>query len=65
MSSKIAKEIFEYALEHVKPRSFMKRRCTLNGEVLKIDESSYNLGKYKNIVTNHPLKSRKELQNSL
>ncbi len=45
----MAKEIFEYALESVKPCRFMKNRCALDGDVLNVDATSYDLSKYKNL----------------
>lgn len=49
MSSKIAREIFDYALSSVKPQNFMKNRCALDGNIFTVNDSSYDLSKYKNI----------------
>ena len=49
MSSKIAKDIFEHALKAVLPQNFMKKECTLKGNILSIATVEYDLSSYKNI----------------
>ena len=49
MSSKIAQDIFEHALQAVKPENFMKKECTLQGDILSIAMVEYDLSSYKNI----------------
>ncbi len=44
-----AKEIFKYALESVLPKNFIKESLSLKDGILKIQNDSYDLKKYKNI----------------
>jgi hydroxypyruvate reductase/glycerate 2-kinase len=49
MSAKVAKEIFDVALESVLPQNFMQKSCSLSSNILSINTSKYDLSEYKNI----------------
>jgi hydroxypyruvate reductase/glycerate 2-kinase len=49
MSKEIARKIYDAALESVLPENFMREKCSLDGDVLSVDASKYDLSLYKNI----------------
>lgn len=48
-SRQVAQKIFQEALEASLPKNFLSKKCKLEGEVLFVNQSSYDLSSYKNI----------------
>lgn len=49
MSAKVARKIFETALESVLPQNFMKQSCSLDGDMFSINGQHYDLSKYNKL----------------